>query len=97
MSYCVKCKKNTLDLDKDVLVDKELKKAMYISKCSDCDSNKSKFMSNNELSLLMNKLKLQGNGLEEDEEDDEEDRKEEVESGSEPEYDDFDESEINLE
>ena len=54
-SYCLKCKKNTENLDPEISSTSN-GRAMILSKCAICGSKKSRFIKNQEASGLLSKL-----------------------------------------
>ena len=54
-SYCLKCKKNTENVDPEISSTSN-GKAMILSKCAICGSKKSRFIKNQEASGLLSKL-----------------------------------------
>ena len=56
-SYCLKCKKNTENIDPKISSTSN-GKAMILSKCAICGSKKSRFIKNQEAKGLLSKLGL---------------------------------------
>ena len=54
-SYCLKCKKNTENIDPKISSTSN-GKAMILSKCAICESEKSRFIKNQEANGLLRKL-----------------------------------------
>ena len=54
-SYCLKCKKNTANIDPKVSSASN-GRVMILSKCAICDSKKSRFIKNQEAQGLLSKL-----------------------------------------
>ena len=54
-SYCLKCKKNTENIDPKISSTSN-GKAMILSKCAICGSKKSRFIKNQEAKGLLSKL-----------------------------------------
>ena len=54
-SYCLKCRKNTENIDPKVLAS-SIGRAMILSKCGICGSKKSRFIKNQEAKGLLSKL-----------------------------------------
>ena len=54
-SYCLKCRKNTENINPRVSKTSN-GKTMLLSKCAICDSKKSRFMKNQELNGLLSNL-----------------------------------------
>ena len=54
-SFCLKCKKNTENIDPKVLSASN-GRVMILSKCTICNSKKSKFIKNQEAKGLLSKL-----------------------------------------
>ena len=54
-SYCLKCKKNTENIDPKISSTSN-GKAMILSKCAICESEKSRFIKNQEAKGLLRKL-----------------------------------------
>ena len=54
-SYCLKCKKNTKNINPQVSSTSN-GKVMILSKCAICGSRKSRFIKNQEAKRLLNKL-----------------------------------------
>ena len=54
-SYCLKCKKNTENIDPSVSSTSN-GKAVILSNCAICGSNKSRFIKNQEAKGLLSKL-----------------------------------------
>ena len=54
-SYCLKCRKNTENIDPEILSTSN-GKAMILSKCAICGSKKSRFIKNQEAKGLLNNL-----------------------------------------
>ena len=54
-SYCLKCKKNTENIDPKISSTSN-GKAMTLSKCAICESEKSRFIKNQEAKGLLRKL-----------------------------------------
>ena len=57
-SYCVKCKKNTENIDPKVLSASN-GRVMILLKCAICDSKKSRFIKNQEVKGVLSKLGIQ--------------------------------------
>ena len=57
LSYCLKCKKNTENVDQKVLKTKN-GRAMLPSKCAVCSSKKSRFMERQKAKGILSKLGL---------------------------------------
>ena len=56
-SFCLKCKKNTENIDPKVLSASN-GRVMILSKCAICNSKKSKFIKNQEAKGLLSKLSI---------------------------------------
>ena len=56
-SYCLKCKKNTENIDPKISSTSN-GKAMILSKCAICGSKKSRFIKNQEVKRLLNSLDI---------------------------------------
>ena len=54
-SFCLKCKKNTENIDPNVL-DSSMGRTMILSKCAICGRKKSRFIKNQKAKGLLNKL-----------------------------------------
>ena len=54
-SYCLKCKKNTRNIDSKIL-SSTIGRAMMLSKCTICSSKKSRFIKNQETKGLLSNL-----------------------------------------
>ena len=54
-TYCVKCKKDTENIDPEISITSN-GKAMILSKCAICGSKKYRFMKNQEAKGLLSKL-----------------------------------------
>ena len=54
-SYCLKCKKNTRNIDPKIS-SSTIGKAMILSKCTICGSKKSRFLKNQEAKGLLSNL-----------------------------------------
>ena len=54
-SYCLKCKKNTEDIDPEISSSSN-DRAMILSKCAICSSKRSRFIKNQESKGLLSKL-----------------------------------------
>ena len=54
-SYCLKCKKNTKNIDPEISSNSN-GKAMVLSNCAICDSKKSRFIKNQEAKGLLSNL-----------------------------------------
>ena len=54
-SYCLKCRKNTENIDPKVSKTSK-PRTMVLSKCTICDSKKSRFIKNQEAKLLLGNL-----------------------------------------
>ena len=59
-AYCVKCKKNTEDIDPKMFRTKNNRLIMQ-SKCSDCGIKKSRFVKEQEAKGLLSKLGITSN------------------------------------
>ena len=56
-TYCVKCKKDTENIDPEISITSN-GKAMILSKCAICGSEKSRFIKNEEAKGLLSNLDL---------------------------------------
>ena len=56
-SYCLKCKKNTENIDPEVSSTSN-GRAMILSKCETCCSKKSKFIKNQEIKRVLSNLDI---------------------------------------
>ena len=57
LSYCIKCRKNMLSENPEV-VEKKIGRIMLLSKCSVCNSKKSKFLTEQEARRLLSSLEI---------------------------------------
>ena len=57
LSYCIKCRKNMLSENLEV-VEKKIGRIMLLSKCSVCNSKKSKFLTEQEARRLLSSLEI---------------------------------------
>ena len=57
-SYCLKCKKNTENIDPEISSTSYGRAAMILSNCTICGSKKSRFIQNQEAKGLLSKLGL---------------------------------------
>ena len=57
-SYCLKCKKNTENIDPEISSTSNDRAAMILSNCTICGSKKSRFIQNQEAKGLLSKLGL---------------------------------------
>ena len=57
LTYCLKCKKNTKNIDAKMLKDKNCRFVLS-SKCAVCGSKKSKFMKEQEAERLLSNLRI---------------------------------------
>ena len=55
-SYCLKCRKNTENIDPTVSGSSSSGRAMILSKCAICGSKKSRFIKNQEEKVLLSNL-----------------------------------------
>ena len=57
-SYCLKCKKNTENINPEISSTSNGRTAMILSNCTICGSKKSRFIKNQEAKGLLSKLGL---------------------------------------